>query len=66
MCEADGRPTPDVYWVSEKGVRVPGGNLTATEAGVWTCNATNVVGSSARVVAVTVLLKGASMLTQPC
>ena len=65
MCEADGRPAPNIHWVSAKGVRVSGGNLTVTEAGVWTCNATNVVGYISRAVEVTVLVKGARMLTQP-
>uniref|UniRef100_A0A8C5BB36 Vascular cell adhesion protein 1-like n=1 Tax=Gadus morhua TaxID=8049 RepID=A0A8C5BB36_GADMO len=57
VCEADGRPAPNIHWVSAKGVRVSGGNLTVTEAGVWTCNATNVVGYISRAVEVTVLVK---------
>ncbi|KAJ3601038.1 hypothetical protein NHX12_032011 [Muraenolepis orangiensis] len=57
VCEADGRPAPQIHWSSDHGVPVSGGTLTVTEAGVYTCNATNAAGSDVRVVEVTLGLK---------
>ncbi|XP_078140645.1 hemicentin-1 [Centroberyx gerrardi] len=54
VCEAEGHPPPRIQWFysSEKVVRVSGGTLTVSEAGFYTCNATNDVASSSLVVEV--------------
>ncbi|XP_068605961.1 vascular cell adhesion protein 1 [Brachionichthys hirsutus] len=47
VCEADGRPPPEIRWLysSDKVPRVAGNNLTVSEAGIYNCSATNEVGS---------------------
>ncbi|XP_071389542.1 hemicentin-1 [Centroberyx affinis] len=54
VCEAEGHPPPRIQWLysSEKVVRVSGGTLIVSEAGSYTCNATNDVASSFLVVEV--------------
>jgi len=61
VCVADGRPAPTVFWCSEGGVHVSGGTLTVTEAGLYTCNASNAVGYTT--LQVEVVLKGERVLT---
>ncbi|XP_029914521.1 hemicentin-1-like isoform X2 [Myripristis murdjan] len=54
VCEAEGHPTPKIQWFysSENVIRVSEGKLTVSEAGLYTCNATNEVDSSILVVEV--------------
>lgn len=55
MCEADGHPPPRIQW-SYRSVSVSNNTLTAYDAGLYNCTATNEVDSSFYVVEV--VLKG--------
>ncbi|XP_061905820.1 hemicentin-2-like [Entelurus aequoreus] len=41
VCEADGHPPPEIVWIHAADARVSGGNITVTEAGLYTCRASN-------------------------
>ncbi|KAM7387112.1 hypothetical protein PAMA_009640 [Pampus argenteus] len=47
VCEADGHPPPKIQWLysSDKKPNVSGGTLIVSEPGLYSCNATNDVGS---------------------
>ncbi|XP_059204482.1 hemicentin-1-like [Centropristis striata] len=47
VCEANGHPPPKIQWLysADKVPHSSGGNLTVTEAGVYSCSATNEVDS---------------------
>ncbi|KAG7505129.1 intercellular adhesion molecule 1 [Solea senegalensis] len=54
VCEAEGHPPPKIQWLysPDKAPRVSNGMLIVTEAGFYTCNATNDVDSAFHVVEV--------------
>ncbi|XP_058509195.1 hemicentin-1-like [Solea solea] len=54
VCEAEGHPPPKIQWLysPDKAPRMSNGMLLVTEAGFYTCNATNEVDSAFHVVEV--------------
>lgn len=63
ICEADGNPPPRILWLqnSDDDPRVDKPTLMVYKAGVYRCNATNIVASVSR--QVEVILKGKTTFT---
>lgn len=62
VCEADGNPYPTIQWQGPNNSTISGNTLTVSEPGLYTCKATNKLGSASH--DVKVILEGINTLQQ--